>query len=116
MSRIEIILSAILTFSVILNIGLVVYVRGAIVRLLSVSEELGDLQQMINSFAIHLKTVYELDMFYGDETLASLLEHAVSFNEYMETFEHIYSLTEEAAETTEEGTGVDEENPEETNE
>ena len=95
MSRLEIILSAILFLSVLLNVGLIVYVRGAIVRLLSVSEELGDLQQMTNAFAQHLKTVYELEMFYGDETLNSLLHHAVSFNEYLETFEYIYSLTEE---------------------
>jgi hypothetical protein len=33
-------------------------------------------------------------MFYGDETLSHLLEHAVSFNEQLETFEYIYSLTE----------------------
>ena len=32
-------------------------------------------------------------MFYGDETLAGLMEHAISFNEQLETFEYIYSLT-----------------------
>ena len=94
MSRLEIILTAILIFSLLLNAGLIVYARGVIIRLLSVSEELGDLQQMINSFALHLKSVYEMEMFYGDETLASLVEHAASFNEYLETFEYIYSLTE----------------------
>ena len=93
MSRLEIILYAVLFFSILLNIGLIIYVRGAIIRLLFVSEELGDLQEMINSFAQHLKIVYELEMFYGDETLNSLLHHAVSFNEQLETFEHIYSLT-----------------------
>ena len=105
MSRLEIILSAILFLSVLLNVGLIVYVRAAIVRLLSVSEELGDLQQMTNAFAQHLKTVYELEMFYGDETLNSLLHHAVSFNEYLETFEYIYSLTEDTTpeDTTPEG-------------
>ena len=72
------------------------YVRAAIVRLLSVSEELGDLQAMVNSFAEHLQTVYELETFYGDETLANLLEHAVSFTEQLDTFEYIYSLTEES--------------------
>ncbi|MAG28444.1 hypothetical protein CMI47_23195 [Candidatus Pacearchaeota archaeon] len=102
MTRLEIILSAVLLFSVIFNIGLVIYVKGAIVRLLSISEELGDLQQMINSFANHAKSVYELEMFYGDETLSHLLEHAVSFNEQLETFEYIYSLTE-AQELEEEG-------------
>ena len=105
MSRLEIILSAILFLSVLLNVGLIVYVRAAIVRLLSVSEELGDLQQMTNALAEHLKTVYELEMFYGDETLNSLLHHAVSFNEYLETFEYIYSLTEDTTpeDTTPEG-------------
>ena len=32
-------------------------------------------------------------MFYGDETLKSLMEHAISFNEQLETFDYIYSLT-----------------------
>ena len=120
MSRLEIILSAILFLSVLLNVGLIVYVRAAIVRLLSVSEELGDLQQMTNALAEHLKTVYELEMFYGDETLNSLLHHAVSFNEYLETFEYIYSLTEDTTpeDTTPEGDppeddGIEEETQEE---
>ena len=74
------------------------YARAAIARLLFVSEELGDLQQMINSFASHVKAVYELDAFDGDSTLKHLLDHAVSFNEQLETFEFIYSITEEEQE------------------
>jgi hypothetical protein len=95
MSRLEIILSAVLLLSVMFNVGVFVYARGAIARLLFVSEELGDLQNMINAFAGHVKSVYELDAFYGDQTLEHLLHHAVSFNEQLETFEYIYSLTEE---------------------
>ena len=94
MSRLEIILSAILFVSIILNVGIFVYARAAITRLLFISEELLDLQQMINSFAGHLKSVYELDSFYGDQTLRGLLNHAISFNEQLETFEMIYSLLE----------------------
>lgn len=94
MSRLDIILSAILTLSAILNIGLLVYARAAIIRIVAVSEELGDLQRMVDSFAHHLKAVYELDSFYGDETLRRLLEHAISFNEQMDTFDYIISLTE----------------------
>jgi hypothetical protein len=47
MTRLEIVLGAILLISIILNVGVFVYARAAIVRLLSVSEELGDLKQMI---------------------------------------------------------------------
>jgi len=116
MSRLEMILTAILAFSLLFNVGLMIYARGVIIRLLSVSEELGDLQQMINSFAIHLKSVYELEMFYGDETLAGLVEHAISFNEYIETFEYIYSLTaaeEEQGNPLDDNTESEEEDEEE---
>ncbi len=95
MSRFELIISALLALSLIMNVGLFVYARMAISQLLSVADELYDLDEMIRGFANHLQTVYELDSFYGDETLHGLLEHAKSFNDYMETFEFIYSLTEE---------------------
>jgi hypothetical protein len=94
MSRLEIILSAILLLSLVFNIVIIIYARGAVARLLSVSEELGDLQIMVDAFAKHVKAVYELEMFYGDTVLQNLMDHAVSFNEQLETFEYIYSLTE----------------------
>jgi hypothetical protein len=97
MTRLEITLSAILLFSVVFNVGIFLYARAAVLRLLSVSEELGDLQLMIDSFAEHLDSVYEMETFYGDQTLEGLLNHARSFNEQLETFEHIYELTEEEA-------------------
>jgi hypothetical protein len=101
MSRLELILSATLVLSVLLNIGLFLYVRGVLTRLLSLSGELGDLQTMTNTFTAHLQSVYELDSFYGDETLHALLEHAISFNEQMYTFDYIITLTEEDEEKNE---------------
>tara|TARA_R100000008_G_scaffold86468_1_gene79729 strand:+ start:1211 stop:1564 length:354 start_codon:yes stop_codon:yes gene_type:complete len=95
MNRLELILSAILTVSIILNIGLMIYARVVVVQLLSIADELADLQKMIDAFASHLKAVYELDSFYGDETLRGLLEHAISFNEQMDTFDYVVSLTTE---------------------
>ena len=98
MTNLEITLSIILTFSVIANICIGLYARAAIVRLVSIAEELYDLKEMSDSLANHLESVYELEMFYGDETLGALLEHARSFNEQLETFEYIYGLIEEDAE------------------
>ena len=70
--------------------------------LLFVGENLSDLTQMIASYRNHIKVVYEMEMFYGDETLKSLMEHAVSFREQIDTFEYIYYLTEqEVPENTE---------------
>ena len=109
MSRLEIILTCCLLGSFVFNVFVFVYARAAITRLLFVSEELGDLQQMTNAFANHVKSVYELEMFYGDQTLQHLMEHAVSFNEYLGTFEEIYVLTEEENKNdTEEEVEIDE--------
>lgn len=95
MTKIEIILSVVCTISILLNIGVFAYARSVITQLLSVSEELGDLKTMIDSFFIHSKEVYEMEMFYGDQTLQSLMDHAKSLNEQLATFEYIYSLTED---------------------
>ena len=104
MNRLEITLSAILFLSVIINIGLIAYARAVVIRILATSEELSDLQRMIDSFATHLQAVYQLDSFYGDETLRGLLEHTISLNEQMDTFDYIISLTEENTIAIEEGT------------
>jgi len=95
MSRLETILLVVSSISILINIGLVVYTRIAISKLLLVSEELGDLQDMIDSFLNHIGVIYEMEMFYGDQTLESLLEHARDFSEQMSSFEYIYSLTDE---------------------
>ena len=94
MSRLEIILSSVLVLSTLFNIGILIYARSAMVRLLWVAEELGDLQTMVTSFSNHVQSVYEMDMFYGDQTLQRLMDHARSFDEQLETFEYIYSLIE----------------------
>ena len=98
MTTLEIILAVILLLSIILNIALGYYVRTAIDRLLSISEEMYDFKEMVDSFSTHVENVYELEMFYGDDTLGALMEHARSFNEQLETFEYIYGLIEEDAE------------------
>ena len=95
MTNLEIVLCCISTISILINLGVFIYARNVVSQLLSVSEELGDLKSMVDSFANHATEVYELEMFYGDQTLESLMDHARSLNEQLETFEYIYSLTEE---------------------
>jgi hypothetical protein len=95
MTNLEITLSIILTCSLLGNAALIVYARAAIVRLVSVAEELYDLKDMSDSLLNHLQSVYELEMFYGDETLNSLMSHARSYTEQFQTFEYIYNLIED---------------------
>ena len=104
MTKIEIILSATLTLSLLFNAGLFVYARQVVSKLIQISGELGDLEAMIKSFTNHLDSVYNLETFYGDQTLENLLAHSRSFVKLMDTFDYIYYLDEdtEEDETTEE--------------
>ena len=95
MSKLEIILICVSTLSIFFNVGVFIYARNVLAQLLSVSGELGDLKEMADSLASHTKEVYELEMFYGDDTLKHLMDHARSFNNYLDSFEYIYSLTDE---------------------
>ena len=104
MSRLELILSAALTLSVLLNIGLFVYARTVVSKLMIISTEIFDLGRMVDNFTQHTESVYEMEMFYGDETLGGLIEHARSFNEQMDTFDFIYQFADaenEGSEQTE---------------
>mgnify|MGYP001380686952 FL=1 len=115
MTRLEITLTLIMSASLLANIGLVLYLRSALVRLLSFSDELYDLQGMIDNFSDHVNSIYEMEMFYGDETLQFLMEHAKDFKAQLSNFDYIYTLVEkeddgesEQAETEEKEEAVQE--------
>lgn len=52
----------------------------------------------IDSYAEHLDSVYNLEMFYGDETLEHLMKHTESVIDEVEKFSDIYSLTTDLTE------------------
>tara|TARA_B100000085_G_scaffold131650_1_gene119918 strand:+ start:6461 stop:6799 length:339 start_codon:yes stop_codon:yes gene_type:complete len=95
MTNLELILSISIFVSIGINVILFAYTRSVITRLLTLADELYDLREMSNSLSNHLESVYSLEMFYGDETLGSLMEHARSYVEQLETFDEMYALIEE---------------------
>ena len=100
MNRLEIILSLILLLSLGINAMLFMYSRNVAQKLVMISEEIDDLRAAVGGFAAHVKKVYELEAFYGDQTLQALMDHARSFREYLDEFDFIYIPDgEEDAET-----------------
>jgi hypothetical protein len=77
------------------------YIRILLSKLLFVGENLSDLTQMIASYRNHIKVVYEMEMFYGDETLQHLMSHTRSLHEVLEEFEDIYEIAEPPENTEE---------------
>ena len=111
MSRLEIILSATLTLSVLLNMGLFAYAKNVVSKLINISTELYDLGLIIDNFTVHLESVYEMEMFYGDETLEGLMRHTQAIIDEVEQFSSIYSLTTDLSDE-EEGDELDEDTEE----
>tara|TARA_Y100000310_G_scaffold187257_1_gene187330 strand:+ start:131 stop:469 length:339 start_codon:yes stop_codon:yes gene_type:complete len=69
-------------------IGLLIwYIRQLVSRLLHISDNIEDLVILIKNYSNHLKSVYELETFYGDETLQSLLKHTGHTIEELEQYE-----------------------------
>ena len=83
-----------LVLSVLFNIFLVWYTRNTLKNLLYLSENLGLLYEVVSSFSLHLKEVYELERFYGAPTLTYLLEHSNAVKEELEKYEEIFLLSE----------------------
>ena len=53
-------------------------------ELAEVSDNLGDLVDIIEAYRSHLSDVYQLDSFYGDETLEGLMSHTKAVKTLLE--------------------------------
>ena len=53
-------------------------------RLTIVSENISDLLEIIEQYRMHLKSVYSLEAYYGDETLQYLMDHTRSLSLLLE--------------------------------
>ena len=85
-----------LTFSALINVVFFWLLREQSSRLSIVADNSSDLMEIISSFRGHVKAVYSLDAFYGDETLEALLEHARALNLLLEEqYGDIASLSED---------------------
>ena len=57
---------------------------------------------MLNNFHSHIKSIYELEMFYGDQTLEHLLNHAKELSENIENLDLVLNEKEESSQIAEE--------------
>jgi|3_EtaG_2_1085321.scaffolds.fasta_scaffold63088_2 hypothetical protein len=77
-------------------IAIVVFIFSAwlnvflIRRLLFFSENVDMLTETIVDFEQHLEKVNSMETYYGDETLAQLLEHSSTVVDEMQEFKNIY--------------------------
>ena len=82
-----------LSASVILNIFLFLYLRWLLSNFTFLSENIYNLLESAETFSNHLSAVYELETFYGDETLQNLLTHAKQVVKEIKVYKDIYTIT-----------------------
>ena len=92
----------ILCTSIVFNVFFIWYIRNLLSQLYFVANNMSDLVDETISFRDHLSSVYELETFFGDETLAGLLAHVGQYSETLSDFEEIYALLDEEDEEEQE--------------
>ena len=70
------------------------YIRKLLAKILFVSQNLTDLVDLLTTYRNHLKKIYSMEMFHGDETIKFLIQHTNSLLDVLEDYSDIYKLTE----------------------
>jgi hypothetical protein len=77
------------------------YIRRLLSKLWFVAENLSDLVDLVQNYQTHLKTLFELEDYYGDENIKFVLSHTASLLEVLEEYEDIYNIIEAPEEAEE---------------
>lgn len=84
--------------SMFINIFLAFYIRWLFKAFDNINQEIVSVVEKINDFSGHLAAVHEMEMFYGDETLQSLLTHASELKNELLDLDLIINEDEEVIE------------------
>ena len=90
-----VILSIVLAVSLVFNGLMYWYSRQLTQKLSFIYDNISDVSELITNYRVHLKSVYSMEMFYGDETLKFLLDHTRSIGVLLEDYEDPEFFVEE---------------------
>ena len=83
------------SLSVVINIFLMFYIRWLLQSVKDFTEETQRISGLVFDFNQHIRSIYELEMFYGDETLKSLMDHGTQLSSQLEEIDFIINEEEE---------------------
>jgi len=84
-----------LVISLVVNFVLVWYIRQLLRRFVYMAENSDKTLKSISDYEKHLRDVYGMETFYGDQTLFGLLEHTNDLADELNTYKSVFSITEE---------------------
>ena len=83
-----------LILSIVGNLLALWYIRKLLAKILFVSQNLTDLVDLLTTYRNHLQRLFQLEMYYGDETMQFLIKHTKSLLDVLEDYSDIYLMTE----------------------
>ena len=66
------------------------YIRGLLALMYEVTSDIQGMQDGLEEFSKHLNNVYEMEMYYGDETLKQLIHHSKDLIDNINTFKNLF--------------------------
>lgn len=78
-----------LVFSVFLNVMFFLYCRWLIRIIKTKEEDIDAVSGLISQYVTHVDSVHEMEMFYGDPTLASLIQHGKEIVNKIDTLDYV---------------------------
>lgn len=69
------------------NLLLAFYIRWLLKTLSAINIDIEGVSEIIQSFSNHVKSIHELEMFYGDQTLQGLMSHANELTKSLESID-----------------------------
>ena len=91
-----------LYLSIILNLGLLWYIKKTLENTKNLERDLTNVMTDINYFEEHLEDIYGLEMYYGDQNLEKLIVHSRELiNNFIDFQERYYDVDVELEEEQE---------------
>jgi hypothetical protein len=78
------------------NVFALLYVRWLLRAFKTMNEDVSSLSILVSQYVEHVSSIHEMEMFYGDTTLKSLIDHG---SQLIEVIADIDLLQEEAGES-----------------
>jgi len=68
------------------------YVRGLLKVMYQMTVDVQQMQDKMIEFSKHLDNIYEMEMFYGDETLKYLINHSKEVVDSIDQFKNLFEI------------------------
>ena len=83
-----------LFISVVANIFAVFYIKYLFSETEEINNDMEDILDLVSRYTEHVSSLYQLETFYGDETLQSLVEHSQNVSDEMLSYCEKYEIIE----------------------